>query len=373
MKKLFTLVAVAAMAVTSVAQAEMQLSGNVTTLVGYQRDDSALGGVSGTGGLTQGDLTWANVASGDHFGFAVPQAELDIENEFGENIRARIDVDFIDLGEPSATAVLLEQAYVTANLGVGNGMEFLIGKFNCPMGLESVDRNDNVFVTYTPGFVYLQPAQVLGARFYYEFNDTWYTTLAIVNAMNDPLGGGTSALPSAMWHFGAKWGEEGNQSNVNITGSFGPELIASNNAHYDMLGDMWGVFALGDAWDLGFELTYRQTNGIGGLNNTKGMAGQLYAMYEASDVWTVQFRGGWFDEVNAAGTDNGASTTGAGWSGVAGANPKGNDFNGTLGATYTITDGAKLNFEYRMDWYMTSGATTNPMFHTGVAEFAYSF
>ncbi len=373
MKKLFTLVAVAAMAVTSVAQAEMQLSGNVTTLVGYQRDDSALGGVSGTGGLTQGDLTWANVASGDHFGFAVPQAELDIENEFGENIMARIDVDFIDLGSPSATAVLLEQAYVTANLGVGNGMEFLIGKFNAPIGLENVDRHMNVFSTYTGGFIYLTPKQVLGAKLYYEFNDTWNMDLAIVNAMNDPLGGGTSALPSGMLRFGANWGDEGNESTFNFAGGFGPELIASNNAHYDMLGDMWGVFAIGDAWDLGWELTYRQTNGLGGGNNTKAMAGQFYGVYTASDVWTVQFRAGWFDEVNAAGTSNGASTTTASWSGVAGGNPKGNDFNGTLGATYTITDDAKMKLEYRMDWYMTSGATTNPMFHTGVAEFAYSF
>lgn len=384
MKKLFLTAAIAALAFSSVASAEMQVSGNVTTLVGYQHDQGKAGvtgtTVLNTGGLTQGDFNWTNTASADHFGFSVPQAELDFENEFGENIMARIDVDLIDLGTPSASGVLLEQAYVTANLSVGNGMEFLIGKFNTPMGLENVDRHMNAFSTYTPGRMFLMPAQALGAKLYYEFNDTWNMDIAAVNQLNDSMlygagaWGGNSALPSGLLRVGANWGDEGNQSTFNIAAAFGPEQSGvtggSNNKHYDMLGDIWGVFAVSDAWDIGLEGTYRQTNGIGGgASNTKAFAAQLYALYEASDAWTVQFRGHWFDEVNAAGTSYGASTTGAGWSG----NVKGHDFGGTLGATYTITDDAKMTLEYRGDYYATGDGTANPMFHTGVAQFAYSF
>ena len=37
---------------------------------------------------------------------------------------------------PDEAVLVLEQAYVTANIGIGNGMEFLIGKFNAPVGVE---------------------------------------------------------------------------------------------------------------------------------------------------------------------------------------------------------------------------------------------
>mgnify|MGYP003342882864 CR=1 FL=1 len=41
----------------------------------------------------------------------------------------------------------LEQAYATANIPVGNGIEFMLGRFNTPIGFESVDVNENDTIT----------------------------------------------------------------------------------------------------------------------------------------------------------------------------------------------------------------------------------
>lgn len=377
MKKLIIPGLVAVMALSSaVVHAELQVSGNVTTVTGYQHD-SKNATVLGAGGLTQGDLGVADCAKCDHFQFQVDQVELDLENEFGDNIRARADVDFRDVAGTTiraADAMDLEQGYVTANLAVGNGMEFLVGKFNSPMGLEVNDRHENVFSTYTPGYQYLTPKNMIGSKLYYEFNDNWSMDLAVVNNLNGAITG-NSAYPSGLLRVGAMWGDEGNESYIHLAAAGGPEQNtfmtgASQNKHLDMFGDLWGNWALGDSWDLGWEGQYRQTNSIAGGANQKAIAGQLYGAYQASDMWSLQFRGAAFWEVNPAGArgGSGASTTGATWSGF-----EGMTYSGSAGATYQIADGAKMKLEYRFDLASTAGAAGNGQYHTGVAEFAYSF
>lgn len=374
MKRLFITGVIAAMAFSTVAKAELEISGNVTTMVGYQHDD-ADATVTGTGGgLTMGDWGIAPATNADHFRFVLDQVEIDLDNEFGENIRARADIDFRDVAGTVLRAgdvMDLEQGYVTANLGVGNGMEFLIGKFTIPLGLESSDRHENVFSTYTPGWTFLIPTSIIGSKIYYEFNDNWNFDFGVVNNLNGAIAG-NSAIPSALLRVGAVWGDD-DASYWNFAVAGGPEHSAvsggSNNAHYDMLGDMWGNFSLGDYWDLGWEVTYRTSNTVTGTTNQRAFAGQLYAVYEASDAWTVQARVAALDEVSgfAAGT-SGASTTGATWSG----GPKGLTYSGTLGATYNIADDAAMKWEFRYD-LVDPSAGAKADYWTGVAEFAYSF
>ncbi|MBF0106959.1 MAG: outer membrane beta-barrel protein [Deltaproteobacteria bacterium] len=371
MKKLFIAVAMIALAFSSVAQAELQISGNVTTMVGYQYDSANAAATNAAGGLTQGDLGEAAGAKTSHYTTIVDQAELDVENEFGENIMARIDVDFIDLGTPSASAFLLEQAYVTLNLGVGNGMEFMVGKFNAPLGLESVDRHENVFSTYTPGYIYLNPKQVMGLKFYYEFNDNWNFDLGILDSMQ-AVNANNSAYPSGVLRVGAKWGEESHLSYVNLGAGFGPEHNAgssgvSQNKYYDLYGNLWGNFAAGDYWDVGFEFIYRMSQtGAAAGDSQSAMAGQLYTVYQPSDVWTIQLRAATHYEKDPD-QGWGASTTGGTWGAF-----DGWVYSGTLGGTYQITDGAQMKIEYRFDMASASGAA-DANYHTGVAEFAYSF
>lgn len=377
MKKVLIPGLVAALALSSaVAKAELEVSGNITTVTLYQHDDKDAAAL-GAGGATQGDLGVAACANCDHFRFVLDQVELDLENEFGENIRARADIDFRDVvgtNIRAADVMDLEQGYVTANLAIGNGMEFLIGKFNSPIGLESVDRHENAFVGYSSGWTYLLPKSLLGTKFYYEFNDNWSMDFGVVNNLNGPING-NSAYPSGFVRVGARWGDEGNESFIHMAVAGGPEhnagvTGASQNKHYDMLGDVWGNWSIGDFWDIGWEAIYRQTNSFRGGANQKAIAGQLYVMYQPSDVWTVQWGGNAFWEINppAARGGSGASTTGLTWSGF-----EGMTYSGTAGATYQITDDADFKFEYRFDFAKTAGARNNADFHTGLLEFAYSF
>lgn len=346
----------------------LEISGNVDVLVGYQRDSSnALAG-SGFGGLTQGDLGMASTASGNHFQFMVDQVEIDLAKEFGENIRVRADIDAQDLtgsGRAAAGDVFnIEQAYVTWNVGSGDGAEWAIGKFNAPIGLEGVDRNENPFVTYTLGFQDLLPTNVIGTKIYYAFNDTWNMDIGVVNDIN--ASAGDSLYPTGILRVGANWGDEGNKSFVNLGGAVGPETV--NNGDLDFLADVWGQVALSDAWDLGFELTYRQSM-VDAAKDSVAYAGQLYALWEASDLWTVQLRyAAVVDNRNA--TFGAASTTGLphfiGQEGMV--------HSATLGASYAIADEAKVKFEYRFDLAAPDGAAANNAYYnTGVAEFAYSF
>jgi hypothetical protein len=350
----------------------LEISGNVDVLAGYQHDSSNAGGL-GAGGLTQGDLGFGDSASSNHFRFLVDQVEIDLSKEFGENIRVRADIDASDLTgsvRRGGDVFEIEQAYVTWNLGAGNGAEWLVGKFNLPIGLEGVDRNENVFVTYTPGFQYLLPTNVIGTKIYWAFNDTWSLDIGAVNNLNGAITG-NSAVPSGFLRVGANWGEEGNKSSVNIGGAIGPELNTfvngtQNNSDLDYLGDIWGQVALSDTFDLGFEGTYRQTNDPASVNDQTAYAAQLFAVWEASDLWNFQVRYAGLLEQDGA-TGGGASTTGATFSGF-----EGMTHTGSLGATYSIADEAKVKLEYRFD-YASVAFAPNATYHTGVAEFAYSF
>jgi hypothetical protein len=375
------------------APSGLEISGNVDVLVGYQRDSANAANASasaatacGAGGLTQGDLGacaaggLVPTASADHFRFLVDQVEIDLSKEFGENLRVRADIDASDLvgtARRVGDVFEVEQAYVTWNIGSGDGAEWLVGKFNLPIGLESVDRNDNVFSTYTPGFQFVLPTNVIGTKIYWAFTDNWSLDVGAVNNLNGLING-NSAIPTGFFRIGANWGDEGNESYVNLGGAFGPEQNVavtgqSENTHYDMLGALWGQVALSDTWDIGFEGLYRRTNAItaGGVNQ-QALAGQLFFVWEATDLWDFQLRYAmlWdLDPVSAAGDGIGASTTSSTFGGF-----EGMTHSGTLGATYAIADEAKVKIEYRFDFASNDAAgLANATFHTGVAEFAYSF
>lgn len=379
MKKLLLtgLIAATFVAVAPKAKADLEISGAVDVVAGYQRDDKNADTNLGLGGLTQGDFVWSTGSRADHFGFAVDSVEIDLAKEFGENIRLRADIDFRDLGNGSG--VNLEQGYVTANIPIGSGMEFLIGKFNSPIGLESVDRWANTFITYTQGYTYLIPTNVIGAKFYYAFNDNWSIDFGIVNDMNGNITG-DSMVPVGLVRVGAQWGEEGNESYIHLGGYVGPEQ--STNSDLDMFANLWGNWAIGDTWDIPWEVTYRASQAdenVFGANNdsTAAFAAQLAAIWHASDAWDIQVRGSWFwdyEDGFGATHNGGASRTGSTWSGF-----QGMSYSGTLGASYWIAEGAKFKMEYRLDYASLDNDTSNvgsdrsQMFHTAVVEFAYTF
>ncbi|MDO8644498.1 MAG: outer membrane beta-barrel protein, partial [bacterium] len=262
MKKLLTLVvALALVSFAQVAKAqtssELELSGNVTTVVGYERQlkGSATNAVSPAAGLLTDGLGLQTGFQDDVFLFAVDQVELDLAKSFGENIRLRADLDFSPVRAPAAAGVYTEQAYVTANVPVGNGVEFLVGRFNSGIGFDPVDRNELKTVSFSMPHRVLLPNNLTGARLGYQATDALWFDLFVVNNLQDAVGfnlAASSAYPSGGLNVKYSWGDEDAASWAKLSLAGGPEdTTAGHSKHFTFLGDLSGNVAVSDAFSVG--------------------------------------------------------------------------------------------------------------------------
>ncbi len=393
MKKLGLLAVAAAVALTAGSlQAKdgsaggLELSGNIDVVTGWQHDSANIGGgtfgmlnsvndadTSGTiGGGQLGDFRGVDTPRRDTFNFYLDQVELDLNKTFGENIRARADIDFGRAASGSYKA-LVEQAYVTANIPVGNGVELLVGRFNTPMGTESVDRNDNTALSFSNIYNFVRPHNTTGAKIYYAFNDNFDMHLYVVNNLFDTISSGAitdTTIPSYGTRIGFTWGEKGSENTVGLSYAGGPEGVAaatpvSAKKHLTHIGNLDFNIHVTDAFLIAGEAIYRQDNkggafaGVVGGPNAKVFGGNLLLGYSFNETWAAYLR---YEYLNDR---QGLYTT----------NVKAMYHVGSLGASYQITEGAKLKLEYRLDYSRyTSGATHPKGYnHGAAAEFAYNF
>lgn len=391
----------------------LELSGNVTVVTGWQNDSKYVGGPGNTfsgvndidtanSGLGQlGDFRGIAAPSHDTFNFYLDQVELDINKTFGENIRIRADLDFgralsgSGLTTTADTNFQLEQGYVTANIPVGNGLEFLIGRFNTPIGLESVDRAENIALSYTNIYRFVRPHNSTGAKLYYAFNDLFDWHIYVINSLQDNLGsiigpvGGTTdtPVPSYGTRFGFTWGQKGKENVIGLSYAGGPEGIARNPAfstpvnamrHLTHIADLDFSLHVTENFIIAGEAIYRQDNRGGAcpanapanyLNNItkncKALAGQLTLAYNPNETWGVYGRFDYLHDIQGNLTNVDQQIMDA-----------------SIGASYQITDGAKLKMEYRIDFEKNANipvTTTTAIGYHGsmnnafALEFAYNF
>lgn len=375
----------------------VEFSGNVDIVTGWQHDDGStvdptgscaygIGGLgcnsaddAGSGSGQLGDFRGLAAPNRDTFNFYLDQVEIDIQKTFGENIRLRADLDFGRYLSGSGRTTQagsnfnLEQGYVTANIPIGNGMEFLIGRFNAPIGLESVDRPYNTALSFSNVYRYLRPHTFTGAKIYYPFNDNFDWSLYVTNNLSDVFGGAVatdSAIPSYGTRFGISWGGEGQESTVGLSYAGGPEQFG-HNSHLTNIIDLDFNIHFGQAFRLGGEFLYRQDNIIPqnfppGTPNSKGLGAFLLFDFVPSDAWNIYFRYGYLHDINPT-----AAYTGL--------DQQIHDF--SLGGGYQITDGAQVKMEYRLDLHQYSHAVADS-FTAGdtialqnalAVEFAYNF
>jgi len=372
----------------------LELSGNVTVVTGWQHDSKNAGTTAGNNINYNGSVSTINDANHDTYNFYLDQVELDLNKTFGENIRIRADLDFGRFlsGSQRTTSdqnFLLEQGYVTANLG---GAEFLIGRYNIPLGLESVDRPENLALSFTNLYRYIRPHNVTGAKFYYAFSDVFDWHIGVVNNLYDTIFGisdtGTrtindTPIPSFHTRFGFTWGEKGKEQVVGLSGAAGPEaivphivggVIQSTNRmkHWSFIGDLDYSFHLTDAFVIMGEGIYRQDNQGGACNNIinpnncKVWAAQITLAYDFNETWNGYLRYEYLHDIDGSVT-----------------NLVQQIHSGSIGAGYQITEGAKLKFEYRFDFGLPAnnlpkGAGYDlygyKYWNSGFAvEFAYNF
>jgi hypothetical protein len=311
----------------------------------------------------------------DQFTFFIDEVELDLMKSFGENIRLRADLDFGRVASSGwgTNAFTLEQAYATANIPVGNGMEFLLGRFNTPIGFEAADVIDNHTISKSAMFG-LRPTNTTGAKIYYAFNDLVDMHLYVVNTLTQDSNVKWSDVPAVGMRLGFNWGDEGMESTLGISPFWGAESRASNK-HYTFGGDLDMNWWITEEFALGLEGLFRrdnsvtQTTGVVPGSNTEYMAGLLDLYYAFSDVWDGTLKycfAKQFDPTN--GLIGGLPTP---WTNLTGAEQALHQI--SLATGYSVADGAKLKMEGRFDIVNPAGPSNTQYTYGFAMAFGYRF
>ncbi len=352
-----------------------EMAGHVMAGTGYQHHNNQINSYAirdgdtaygpGVMGKYQGQAT---AASTDYFGFFVDEVELDVMKSFGENIRLRADMDFGRVASSGlgTAAFTLEQAYATANIPVGNGIEFLLGRFNTPIGFEAADVIDNYTISKSVLFG-LRPTNTTGAKLYYAFNDMVDMHFYVVNTLTQDSDVKVNDVPSLGMRLGFNWGDEG-ESTLGISPFFGPETRASNK-HFTFGGDVDLNWWVTEEFALGAEALFRRDNAFGaGVSNTEYLAGLLNLHYAFSDVWD-----GTLKYVYAKQFDNGNYAPGGvltNWNNLTGLEQGMHQI--ALAGGYAIADGAKVKMEGRFDIVNPAGLSKQYTYGVAMA-FGYRF
>lgn len=351
-----------------------EMAGHIVTGMGYQHQNNK----TNTESENDGDYTTyagpigkylgtAPTTRSDHLSFFVDEIELDVMKSFGENVRLRADIDIARANSAAAIypAIVLEQAYATANIPIGNGMEFLLGRFNAPIGFESPDVADNDLISKTSLVRALRPANLTGAKIYYAFSDLVDLHFYAVNSLTRDSIVKINDMPSWGMRLGFNWGDEGMESTVGISGFFGPESRMSNK-HFTFGGDLDFNWWVTESFAMGGEVLFRRddkvtkTTGVALGSNTEYMAGLLNLHYVFSDVWDGTLRYAFtkqFDNFSGLAAVGTAGTTGYPDPFLGSGLGALMDLTGveqtiheiSLGGSYMIADGARFKLEGRFD------------------------
>ncbi len=363
-----------------------EAAGHIVTGMGYQHNNNR----ANTELARDGDrVTYAGPIGAylgtvpnnrtDHFSFFVDEVELDLMKSFGENVRLRADLDFVRIGSSGPQNLIqpfiLEQAYATANIPIGNGMEFLMGRFNAPIGFESVDVADNDLVSKSILVRALRPANMTGAKLYYAFTDFVDIHFYVVNTLTQDSLVKINDIPSTGLRLGFNWGSEGTESTFGVSGFFGPETRVSNK-HFTFGGDLDLSWWATESFNLGIEALFRrdgattQTFGILPGSNTEYMAGLLNLHYVFSDVWDGTLRYTYAKQYDP-GNGGIAAVGDIPWMNLTGAEQMIMEI--ALGGAYAVADGAKFKLEGRFDIVNPTGASNTEYTYGAVMAFVYDF
>lgn len=340
----------------------------------YQR----LGSAAGTG-----------VFGKSAFQFFTDGVQLNLSKSFGENIRSRVDLVFGRAASGSSTvftaAGIFAQAYVTANIPAGNGVEFLVGRSFVPFGYEKVFRNENNTVTHSIVWA-LRPTTFTGVKLYYSFTDMIDLHVYSYNNMRDSIAGASvsKGMPGYGLTLGFNWGDEGKKSRVDVTALGGPESAGGAGdkmGNMTLIGDASWNWHLNDAFTLGGEGLYRIDNSNKGFPKNKIMAVVADLNYAFTDVWDGTLKVAYAHQnnvsVSAGSVSDLATAAGAGLigSGAAAGGLRVNVLQGGLATQYQIADGAKLQAEFRLDYGKATGtgAPGKTINYGPILNFAYAF
>ncbi len=327
----------------------------------------------------------------DEFKFFLDQAELDLAKSFGENVRIRSDLDFGSntlnsgprftngAGGGAAVGIVVEQAYAVANFF---GAEFLLGRFNAPIGFEKVDVIDNFTISRSAIYRSLRPNTLTGVKFYKAFSDAFDWHIYVVNSTltydHGDMTFQSTDVPGAGTRFGINWGDEGKKSTVGLSGIYGNDH-PNGKTHVGFLGDVDWQWWITDSFSFGGEGIYRQVNTTsstaGRRKNGKYYGALANFHYDLSDVFYLNFRYDYTNDINGP-TNSGilvipiTSTTGTPTISLTGAKQQIHE--AVLDGQYAIADNTYFRVEFGYSYMSPALLESQQVF--GVAGiFAYAF
>lgn len=381
-----------------------EMGGAVNAGLGFQYNNTnsqsgtataTFGGAAGTGNQygpigagPLGEFTQYNTAPGGAYGkmsfeFYSDGVQLNLSKSFGENIRSRVDLVFgsANYGSSSVTlAPAIAQAYVTANIPAGNGMEFLAGHFFSPFGYEKTFRNENNTVTHSVVWA-LRPTNFTGLKFYYSFTDLIDLHVYGYNNMRDNLGASFSKdMPGYGVTLGFNWGDEGKKSRVDVTALAGPEStgnltggLSDKMGNWTYMGDVSWNWHINDSFTFGGEGLYRIDGANTGTPKSKVMAVVGDLNYAFTDVWDGTLKLAYAHQNDVTATAGSIEALSGALLSTGGAGLRTNVMQGSLATQYQIADGAKLQAEFRLDYAKATGGAGKTMNYGPILNFAYAF
>jgi opacity protein-like surface antigen len=191
------------------------------------------------------------------------------------------------------------QFYLDFFVPVGNGLTIRAGKFVTLLGQEVINPTQNALYSHSYLFGFAIPFTHTGVYGTYSVNDAWTFDLGVSRGweqgFEDNNHDSIDVFGRATWTINAKTGTK-----LLITGIGGPEQ-AGNSGDYRYLLDVIFTTKISDNLtatlngDWGYE---NHAGNDGGAAQWYGVAG--YLGYAINDMFTVNFRGEWFDDADGA-------------------------------------------------------------------------
>ena len=225
--------------------------------------------------------------------FNLSLAELVVQKKGGP-VGFRFDLDFgstNDLVQPGngSTGSVLQQAYLTAVVPLGEGLTIDAGKFVTHMGYEVIESKDNANYSRSFLFAYAIPYYHTGIRLTYPVASNFTAALHVVNGWNSGIDNNDSKSFGLMLNY-VPVSSTAAILNV-MTGheNLTPAEYGARNVY-----DFIVTRQLSEALALGLNADYGEAQTSGGLAIWKGAA--LYGRYVISQKYAAALRAEIFDD-----------------------------------------------------------------------------
>ncbi len=305
------------------------------------------------------DAAYYNNANSEESTFSLDQAEIDVVKTVEGVGSLRFDLQAVR-GAANTTDDLLEQGYVTADVGVAT---LTFGKFNAPIGFELLDPNDMYQYSHAMVFDYGLPTNLTGAMLTGDYGFLDYA-LYVVNGWDiiaddnsdKTFGGRIGVTPMEGVNVGVSY----------ITGKEGSDADGATTANLSVL-DVDATITMIESLTLGGEFNSGAQEGASALSaggDATWTGFLVMANYAFTDTVALTVRYDSFHDTDGARLGSGVDETRNAI---------------TVSPSYAIGDGMGVLAEYKMTtsdykdaFTKKDGSTTDTLSEIAV-EFTYSY